>query len=227
MPKGKQSRGRCAYCGYETTKGSMGKHLATCSKRGELLRQAEPKKIREETLYHLRVQDAWQSGFWLDLEIRGSATLKDLDDYLRAIWLECCWHLSQFSLGGWRGKEIPKKRRVDEVFHPDIELTHIYDFGTSSETRIKGISQRVGFPTSSRPIALMARNVLPETPCIECQQPAGWLCHECLIEEDVWGALCEQHAKTHPHKKYREPTPLFNSPRLGMCGYDGPAEPPY
>ena len=27
----------------------------------------------------------------------------------------------------------------------------------------------------------------------------------------------------HPHDQYGEPIPLVNSPRLGMCGYDGPA----
>ncbi|WP_127011414.1 hypothetical protein ACF3DV_03465 [Chlorogloeopsis fritschii PCC 9212] len=26
---------------------------------------------------------------------------------------------------------------------------------------------------------------------------------------------------------YGEPIPLVNSPRLSLCGYDGPAEPPY
>ena len=66
--------------------------------------------------------------------MKGSATLGDLDDYLRAIWLECCGHLSQFSIGGWRGEEIPMSTRVERVFEPGIEVTHIYDFGTSSET---------------------------------------------------------------------------------------------
>ncbi len=50
---------------------------------------------------------------------------------------------------------------------------------------------------------------------------------ECLIEEDVWGTLCEKHAKTHPHDNYGEPIASVNSSRLGMCGYNGPAEPPY
>jgi hypothetical protein len=50
---------------------------------------------------------------------------------------------------------------------------------------------------------------------------------ECLIEEEVWGVLCSKHAKTHPHSDYGDPIPLVNSPRLGMCGYEGPAEPPY
>jgi hypothetical protein len=61
----------------------------------------------------------------------------------------------------------------------------------------------------------------------KCEQPAAWLCLECLSEEEVWGTLCDGHARTHPHNNYGEPIPLVNSPRLGMCGYEGPAEPPY
>ena len=227
MPRGKQSKGKCAYCGQEKTKSSMTKHLPTCLKRQELITQAEHKKGSSETLYHLRVQDAWRSEFWLDLEMRGSATLNDLDHYLRAIWLECCGHLSQFSVGGWSGGEIAKKRSADEIFELGVELTHIYDFGTSSETLIKAVGRREGTPTTPHPIALMARNLPPEAQCIECKKPAAWLCMECLIEDEAWGTLCDAHAKTHPHDNYGEPMPLVNSPRLGMCGYDGPAEPPY
>lgn len=205
----------------------MIKHLSTCTKRQELVASIERKEGERETLYHLRVQDSWKKDFWLDLEMRGSATLKDLDHYLRAIWLECCGHLSQFTWGGWQSREIAKKRRASEVFVPGVELTHIYDFGTSSETLIKVVGAREGKPTTSRAIALMARNLPPETQCLECKQPAAWLCIECLYEDDVWGALCDEHAQTHPHKNYGEPMPLVNSPRVGMCGYTGPAEPPY
>jgi hypothetical protein len=227
MPRVQQSKGKCAYCGQEKTKGVMTKHLSACPEHQSLIEKAERNKADSETLYHLRVQDAWRKEFWLDLEMRGSATLKDLDSYLRAIWLECCGHLSQFSLGGWRGEEISMKRKIQEVFQPGVELTHIYDFGTSSETLIKAIGTREGKPTTRRPIALMARNLMPEAHCIECGQPAAWLCNECLIEQEVWGTLCDDHAQSHPHDNYGEPIRLVNSPRLGMCGYDGPAEPPY
>ncbi len=209
------------------TKGVVSKHLSACPKRQGIIDEAERKKVGRETLYHLRVQDAWRNQFWLDLEMRGSGTLKDLDFYLRGIWLECCGHMSQFSVGGWQGQEISMKRKVAEVLKPGIELTHIYDFGTSSETLIKAIGTREGKPTTSRPIALMVRNMMPEARCIECEQPAAWLCIECLTEEDVWGALCDAHAEQHPHENYGEPIRLVNSPRLGMCGYDGPAKPPY
>ena len=227
MPRGKQSRGRCEYCRYETTKGSMGRHLEKCPQRQERMVGAAQSKRTAEPLYYLRAQDAWNSDFWIDLEVRGSATLKDIDAYLRGIWLECCGHLSQFSIGGWGGREIAKQRRVDAVFRGDVELTHIYDFGTSSETRIKAMGQRMGTPTSVRPMALMARNLMPEAVCIECDQPAKYLCMECLIEEETQGTLCEKHAQDHPHEEYGEPMELVNSPRMGMCGYYGPAEPPY
>src|SRR4051812_39057133 len=100
MPRGKQSKGQCVYCKIEGAKNGMARHLTTCEKRQELMHEAEHSKRDRETLYHLRIQDAWRPDFWLDVEIGGSRTLKDLDFYLRGIWLECCGHLSQFSLGG-------------------------------------------------------------------------------------------------------------------------------
>jgi hypothetical protein len=227
MPRRQQSRGKCAYCDYETTKGAIHRHLAACPKRQAVILEAD-KRGKAETLYHLRVQSADASEFWLDLEMRGSATLNDLDRYLRAIWLECCGHLSEFSLGGaWSGREVAMKHRAGEVFQVGVELTHIYDFGTSSETSIKVVDQRAGVPTTKHPIALMARNLMPEAACMECGEPAAWLCMECVIEEDEEGWLCDKHVEEHPHDSYGEPLPLVNSPRLGMCGYDGPAEPPY
>jgi hypothetical protein len=227
MPRGKQSQGKCAYCSKEISKGSVKKHLATCAQRQEKIAAAEQKKGTSQTLYHLRVQDAYTRDFWLDLEVPGSATLANLDKYLRAIWLECCGHMSQFSVGGWRGEEISMRRKIGDIFEPGVELTHIYDFGTSSETLIKCVETREGKPTIDKPIALMVRNVLPPSKCIKCEEPAQWLCQECLFEDNVWGVLCDRHAKIHPRNNYDGLIPLVNSPRLGMCGYDGPAEPPY
>jgi hypothetical protein len=227
MPQRKQSKGTCAYCGKEMAKGGVTKHLAACPQRQAAIAKAEQKKATNEMLYHLRVQDAFHGEFWLNLEMRGAKTLQDLDAYLRAIWLECCGHMSQFSLESGLAQQIGMRRKISDVFQTSDELTHIYDFGTSSETLVKLVDVREGKPTTSRPIALMARNNMPEAQCIECGQRATHLCTECLIEEDTWGTLCDQHTSTHPHDDYGEPIPLVNSPRLGMCGYDGPAEPPY
>ena len=227
MARGKQSKGKCIFCGREMTKGGLTKHFSTCAQRQEAIESASSKKGTEQKLYHLQAQDAWSPYFWLHLEMKGSARLADLDHYLRAIWLECCGHLSQFSVGGWRGEEIPQSKRIDQVFKPGVELTHIYDFGTSSETLVKMVGVRQGKPLGSHPIFLMARNNPPEALCIECEQPASWLCLECTYENEEPGTLCTKHAKAHPHEEYGEPMPLVNSPRVGMCGYVGPAEAPY
>lgn len=223
----KDSKGECAYCNQEITSNKAAKHFAVCSKRLAVIKKSNGKKISMETLYHIRAQDSWNGQFWLDMEMRGSATLKDLDRYLRAIWLECCGHMSQFSSGPRQGEEIPKKYRADEVLRTGSGLTHIYDFGTSSETLIKVVGTRQGRSANARPIFLMARNRMPESKCAECAKPAKKLCMECFIEEEAWRTFCDKHAKAHPHGNYGQPVPLVNSPRLGFCGYDGPAEPPY
>lgn len=106
-------------------------------------------------------------------------------------------------------------------------MTHIYDFGTTSETLITCVGVREGKPTTSHPIALMARNLQPEATCMECGQPAAWLCMECVYEHEESGLPCDKHVQDHSREDYGEPFPLVNSPRVGMCGYTGPAEPPY
>jgi len=229
MPRKPENRGACAYCGAVITRRHLPKHLEQCSQRQEALRAAETSSRPVVTLWHLRVQDAYDKDFWFDLEMVGSASLEKLDRYLRAIWLECCGHLSTFTIGGWQGLEIRKSRTPDAFFETSLVLRHLYDFGTTSETDIRVMGYREGKATTRHPIALLARNLQPEMVCSECDQPAGWLCLECLYETDdpVAGYLCAAHVKDHPHDEYGEPMALVNSPRLGMCGYDGPAEPPY
>jgi len=209
------------------TKQGVTRHLSRCPGYQTALQRADGSRRKADTLFHFRAQDAYGGQFWLDLEIQGSATLQDLDDYLRAIWLECCGHMSRFSIGGWRGDEIPRSRRAASMLRPGLELTHIYDFGTESETRIRVTGVRVGRPLTPRPITLLARNDMPAAACIECGALATSLCMECVTDRERWGVLCEAHAATHPHDEYGEPLRLVNSPRLGMCGYDGPATAPY
>ncbi|MCB0082298.1 MAG: hypothetical protein KDE47_15255 [Caldilineaceae bacterium] len=226
MARKRQSQGSCMYCGKEMSKGGISRHLKSCSARQDAMADAAGDK--EQALYHLQVQDAERGDYWLHLEMSGNATLQQLDKYLRAIWLECCGHLSTFFIGGaWSGMEVAMNRQIDRVFDMTDVLDHIYDFGTSSETKIKYVGKRKGVPLTKHPIALMARNVIPAAPCQECGQPAAWLCTECIYEHDMSGFLCDEHGQAHPHDDYGGVMVYVNSPRVGMCGYAGPAEPPY
>ena len=227
MTRKKQTRGRCAYCQREMTRGGMSRHLPECAARQQAIATAESGKGRTQPLYHLQVQEAWGGEYWLHLEMNGLARLEQLDNYLRAIWLECCGHLSAFYQDKRYGDEVAMTKTAETALRPDMQLVHIYDFGTSSETVIKVVGMRKGKPTTPYPIALMARNDTPEAACMECGKPATRQCIECLYETEDSGELCDEHAEEHPHDNYGEPVPLVNSPRMGMCGYDGPAEPPY
>jgi hypothetical protein len=228
MARKPQSRGTCAYCGAEFAKAGAGRHLDKCAERSTAIQAAEKGKRPTENLWHLRIQDAYAKDFWLDLEMLGTASLTTLDKYLRAIWLECCGHLSEFTIGGFGGTTIGKARKANAVFSVGVSLDHLYDFGTTSETTIKVVGVRQGKALSKHAISLMTRNLQPEARCSECGEPANWLCIECLYEENEGGwFLCDEHTEEHPHDDYGEPMPLCNSPRVGMCGYEGPAEPPY
>ena len=222
-----KTEGACAFCGKRASRGGMSRHLRTCGERRGAIRDADDGPGEPETLIHLQVQNAHGGEFWLHLEMRGRTTLKKLDEYLRAIWLECCGHLSQFSAGGWGGSNVPMARRAQEVFAPDTELTHVYDFGTSTVSLVRAVEVRTGRALGRHPILLMARNEMPAAACAECGAPGARLCLECMYKADTNPVLCEAHAASHPHEEYGEPVPLVNSPRSGECGYTGPAEPPY
>jgi hypothetical protein len=200
---------------------------------------ANKKKGKNLRLYQLQVLDAWDGDYWLQLEIRGDAWLYDLDRYLRDIWLECCGHLSGFKIGAdfytqlfedalMVGDEKPMDKKIQQLFQPGMEVPYEYDFGSTTSLVIKVVSEREGKPLTPNPIALMARNLAPEFSCQECGQPATYFCIECMVKHDWQGTLCDQHEEMHHHRlNYGEPMPIVNSPRVGVCGYVGPAEPPY
>lgn len=209
------------------SRSGLRRHLASCTERQLVIETSNQKRGKVQNLYHVQVQDAWDGAFWLHLEIKGTALLQDLDDYLRRIWLECCGHLSMFSIGGWSGEELDMSTRVDRLFVPGLVLTHIYDFGTSSETLVEVVSERTAKATTAYPLTLMGRNEAPEITCQVCGAEAAWLCIECMYEDEQPGVLCDAHAADHAHQAYGGPLPIVNSPRVGMCGYEGPANPPY
>lgn len=238
MARRQQSRGICAFCGKESAKGGMTRHLRSCAARAEAIAVADGGPGRTEPIYHLQVLDAWAGYYWLHMEMRGTALLEDLDEYLRAIWLECCGHLSSFNLGGvsytqifddgmnWgvqKAMDVP----VGTLFDPGMETPYQYDFGTTSELVIKVLDVRQGKSLTPNPIMLMARNKLDPSVCVVCGAPATSICQTCLWEnEGADCTYCDEHAEDHDCD---EPfvQGIYNSPRTGMCGYDGPAEPPY
>ena len=220
MARRKQTRGDCALCGRKLSGAGMSRHLAACQERAKAIAAADQGQGPNQSIYRLAVKDDWNSDYWLYLEMNGKARLEDLDDYLRAIWLECCGHMSHFEPGTspWSGKKLSMGATAARVFEPGAEFTHLYDYGTTSYTRVRVLDKRLGKPLTPYPIALLARNDPPALTCQECDEPATWYCGECRIEEDKEGLLCDAHAQGHPHDEYGGPAEVYNSPRMGRCG---------
>lgn len=159
---------------------------------------------------------------------------KKLDHFLRKIWLECCGHLSAFTIGNIRyeqeiddfesdtiynsGQRIASMNIIiGTVLHPGLIFYYEYDFGTTTYLALKVLSEREE-DIKHKSIQILARNVLPEKNCEICGEPATLVCSQCIFEDKGW--LCKECAIQH-QCKYERFLPVVNSPRVGMCGYTG------
>jgi len=166
--------------------------------------------------------------YWMHLEVSAGTTLATLDHFLRDTWLECCGHLSAFTIGGVRysvdaaiyewdmgskNMQVP----LDQVLHPGQTCSYEYDFGSTTELTLKVISERE-VPAKKKAIEILARNNLPLVSCDVCGKPATTTCTQCIYEDKGW--LCDACAKDHECGEEML-WPMVNSPRAGVCGYTG------
>jgi hypothetical protein len=188
-------------------------------------------------LVQLRVTLPGLPAYWLDLEVRLDAKLEALDASLRRTWLECCGHLSAFSIGPIkyfsRGYEIGfmspfrDSGRVSERSMtvrlgdalPGIggRFEYEYDFGSTTMLRLSVVEERAGRIGRSA-ARLLARNTAPSWPCATCGQPASMVCSFCLSQDDHAFA-CGLHLAEHGCGETAGFMPVVNSPRMGVCGY--------
>lgn len=224
------STGLCHLCRETFSKAAMARHLTKCQTEHPLKTKGKPRKC-----FRLIVEGQYLPEYWLHLEVPADAPLLLLDAFLRDIWLECCGHLSAFTIedaryeldtGGvdamWPmifGRGAPPKSmkvRLDRVLRPGLKFFHEYDFGTTTHLALKVVAEQRGVPPKNG-LHLLARNLPPPIPCAKCGRPAAEVCVECIDSEKGW--LCEAHADKHTHQDMF--LPVVNSPRVGQCGYAG------
>src|SRR5216117_3163719 len=92
VPTRTESAGKCGTCGAALSKRQMVRHLSAC---------AYPNDKNVAAVVQIRV-DVPGSPFWLDVDVKANSTLRQLDNFLRNMWLECCGHLSSFEVGHTR-----------------------------------------------------------------------------------------------------------------------------
>ncbi len=233
MPRRTSSTGKCNLCGKTFAKAAMTRHMPKCRAEHPYLK-GKPRKT-----FRLIAEGRNLPEYWLQIEMPAEATLLTLDAFLRDIWLECCGHLSAFTIddvryeldtGGIDGMwtelfgpwEPPKSMnaKLSAVLRPGLKFFHEYDFGTTTELTVRVLAEQEGsIPKNA--VDILARNDPPPVTCEKCGQPAVWVCSNCIYDNGGW--LCDAH--TRKHKCGEEMLlPVVNSPRVGMCGYTGGME---
>ena len=198
---GQRTKGKCKCCGKEYTMS----YKSICSKHNR--------------------------NYWMFIEIRDTVTLKDLDRFLRDIWLECCGHLSAFNINGvtydvdfsedsFFGRPVKSMDcSLKSVLKKDMAIEYEYDFGSTTELIITVVDFRTGY-REKESHTILSRNNPPVFLCSECgKKEAKLICMEC-VWEGFEGFLCEECSRTHACGEDMLMN-VCNSPRMGVCGYQG------
>ncbi len=223
------SEGKCVFCGKTFAKAAISKHLNSHFKNDFISKSCEKS-------YHVRVECA---EMFLNLWVDGNALLEDVDDFLRAIWLECCGHMSSFSdpaakKAVRRGVvlfndgddfmipgEISKDEKASDVLVKNMKLDYEYDFGSTTRLEIKVLEE---FSCKAvKNIVLLSRNMPLEIYCLVCKKNIATVICSVCAGYDV-ALFCKACAKLHEKECEDFPDcslPVVNSPRMGVCGYEG------
>ncbi len=216
-----KSEGKCLYCNEMYSKSGMGRHLATH------LKKLEKEKPTTKTAFHLQIPAA---EMFLHLLVSESTTFGKIDAFLRQIWLDCCGHLSMFQIKGkrynnnWDTNEYGEKmsQRIGKVFRKGLKLDYDYDFGSTTRLNIQVVNEyNINVPKG---ISLLSRNEPLPILCHTCNKKAAVeICSIHIYEgASMFCTTCaRKHARSCSDFEDYAAMPVVNSPRMGVCGYDG------
>lgn len=224
------TKGNCYLCGKYLAKSGVVKHLAAAH-------TFEGTNVQRCVLLKVESGD-----YWLYLDIADSSSLKSLDGFLRKIWLECCGHMSCFYIPqksyGWYGggmHELSMARKLSSFSKGD-QILYDYDFGSTTTLKITVMDTGFFRPRQRNAVRLLARNEDYVFECRDCGQPADYVNAESIYYEEnpFICEACVQKRRERVEKGEDEDEPddeqrydidmllpIVNSPRMGVCGYEG------
>ncbi len=231
----RKSSGKCSFCGGTFSKSAMTNHLKSCKQREIVPKEpshGRKSKHKDKRIFHLVVEGSDLPEYWMHLGVPADAKLTDLDDFLRENWVECCGHLSSFTInnirydrdtGGvddmWLFGRKPRSMniRTGSVLSAGLKFDYEYDFGTPTYLSLRVVSEHEE-NIKDKSIDILAMNDPPQITCEMCGEPATQVCGQCIYEGCGW--LCDKCAEEHECGEDML-LPVVNSPRVGMCGYTG------
>ena len=175
------SLGLCRLCNRSFSRLGIASHITSCRIRTVGREWGLPDRGNDDMVrsYHLEMWDGNDPDFWMHLEIATHLRLETLDEFMRQDWMECCEHLSRFTVNGEKydshlfdnDPASPMTVALGEVAGITKEpFLYEFDFGSTSSARMKVVSS--GW--SKWPgIRILARNDLSFYSCDTCGENAS------------------------------------------------------
>ena len=176
----KPGSGECHLCSRNISSLRYMKHHLESCMRTWTWQPRDNDQEANDTFTHVTFRAEPNVNYWMVAVIRKDVTLRQVDEFLRNVWLECCNHLSRFNFGGMTvgsdGFEKEMRHHFDhidtshiatfdselmKIALPGTILEHEYDMGSTSITEIT-VNGLLEIP-ESRPITVVAQNNPPPT----------------------------------------------------------------
>ncbi|MBW9152928.1 SEC-C metal-binding domain-containing protein [Clostridium estertheticum] len=218
-------KGKCYYCNEKLSERTVKRHVKGCSVRKEKIGESIASSKKTKGQYILSILPQYGSKeYSLYIAIDIDLTLKNLDSFLRDIWLECCGHLSSFIIDDINYDScvedefelFPETETMDfklrQVISVGDKFKYDYDFGSTTALKLEVIDEYVVGENYSQ-IEILTRNDEIQNFCANCNQKAKYFDYE---EEKYFCEDCvDEDADMVDEIEYT------NSPRDGVCGYVG------
>ena len=221
-----KTNGICSLCGCEFSKTAMKKHVVQCMQKHPSRKPSGYPVPIQTRLFTILVEGNFLHEYWMYIEVPANSLLRGLDSFIRDNWVECCGHLSVFSINGiqyisetdeYFKEDKSMNYLLDKVLMPGQEFSYEYDFGSPTYLELKVVNERE-IEDSGRSIEILARNEMPVVNCDSCGKTATYVCRQCSNTGEGW--VCDDCAPDHQCGE-EVLLPVVNSPRVGVCGYSG------
>jgi len=244
-----KSEGKCLFCGKIFAKAGINRHLATHLKEKKetgkpgtsFLVKIETNKRWGNSPYFLSLWidggakmedlDTFLRDIWLECcghlsAFRNPKTRNNQGGMFD--FMEAYEYLEKGNIAKYEkimeesSGEIPMSRKVKDVLYSGLALDYEYDFGSTTKLTITVIDE---YPIKAdKKIVLLSRNEPLEIICAICgKASATQICTVCMYDDDA--EFCEKcakkHAKTCEDFADYASMPVVNSPRMGVCAYEG------
>lgn len=218
-------KGKCYYCNEELTERTVKRHVKGCKVRKEKIKEAMASSKKTKSQYVLSIVPQYGlKEYCLYIAIDIDSTLENLDSFLRDIWLECCGHLSSFIIGDvnydssvevdseFFSQDETMDFKLKQVISVGDKFRYDYDFGSTTTLKLEVIDEYLTGEKHSE-IEILARNEEIHNFCANCNKQAEYFDYE---EEKFFCEDCiDQNIDRVDAPEYT------NSPRDGVCGYEG------